>query len=369
MRKPLILLASVASMALTAVAVPAHAVTTERSAPPATPVSCGSVLQVTTRLTADLTCPTGNGLTLANGVTLNLGGHTLTGNRDGVGLTTPESGTVTIENGSIAGWKSGIANAIGYAPAAATITLKKVAFLNNAVGTYISLNPTTVQVTKSRFLGNDTGLLAFKGPTVRIDTSQFSKNSGAVMLSEAKATITTTVFTKNGDAISGNEYTLTGTKLAFLANTNAVTNFEGAATISDSVFRNNTRAFRADSIGGTINELFRNRFLRNTTAVAVSDNIHLQGNIFRANQLGFRSDTRQQEQAGFPTKTARLEDNTFTRNGDAVIIDGVAYLKSTVAVNNTGYGIYAPRAIDLGGNVAYGNGTEPQCTGVICTRK
>ena len=36
------------------------------------------------------------------------------------------------------------------------------------------------------------------------------------------------------------------------------------------------------------------------------------------------------------------------------------------ARNNTGWGIYAPGATDLGGNTAAHNGNQPQCVGVVC---
>ena len=36
------------------------------------------------------------------------------------------------------------------------------------------------------------------------------------------------------------------------------------------------------------------------------------------------------------------------------------------ARNNTGWGINAPGATDLGGNTARHNGNEPQCVGVVC---
>ena len=34
---------------------------------------------------------------------------------------------------------------------------------------------------------------------------------------------------------------------------------------------------------------------------------------------------------------------------------------------STGWGVCAPGALDLGGNVARNNGSEPQCVGVVCS--
>jgi len=64
-----------------------------------------------------------------------------------------------------------------------------------------------------------------------------------------------------------------------------------------------------------------------------------------------------------------IEQNTLRRNGDGInLLDvfGTALLGGNRAVNNTGWGINAPQATDLGGNTASGNGNEPQCVGVVC---
>ena len=62
-----------------------------------------------------------------------------------------------------------------------------------------------------------------------------------------------------------------------------------------------------------------------------------------------------------------LEENTFRRNRDAVLVPrAAASLRGNDAFRNSGQGIVAPNATDLGGNTARGNGVEPQCTGVTC---
>ena len=71
-------------------------------------VSCGATLRVNTTLGADLTCPGGKGLTLYRGVTLNLGGHRLTGPGTGVGVTLSAKGGSVVTNGTIANWGKGL---------------------------------------------------------------------------------------------------------------------------------------------------------------------------------------------------------------------------------------------------------------------
>ena len=87
----------------------------------------------------------------------------------------------------------------------------------------------------------------------------------------------------------------------------------------------------------------------------------LTGNVLRGNDLAF---TASGTSGAVPTLVA----NRFVRNGDAVVVEqpGVA-LGDDVALHNAGWGIYAPDAVDLGGNTARGNGHDPQCVGVSCT--
>ncbi len=66
-----------------------------------------------------------------------------------------------------------------------------------------------------------------------------------------------------------------------------------------------------------------------------------------------------------------LKRNTFTRNGDGVVLAGSSAgvgvsLGATTAFRNDGWGIYAPGATDLGGNRSRRNGNQPQCVGVAC---
>ena len=74
-----------------------------------TDVTCGSVVTTDIRLTADLECP-GPGLLIgADGVRIDLGGHTLSGPGDGVGIDGNGGfDRFTIRNGTISGFLHGI---------------------------------------------------------------------------------------------------------------------------------------------------------------------------------------------------------------------------------------------------------------------
>ncbi|MEE3703887.1 hypothetical protein V2H43_10775, partial [Pasteurella multocida] len=81
------------------------------SAAPPSLVTCGSLLTQDVTLSADLSCPTGDGLILGTDVTLDLGGHRLIGSGSGIGVQiSPDStGSNTVRNGTVQNWHIGIA--------------------------------------------------------------------------------------------------------------------------------------------------------------------------------------------------------------------------------------------------------------------
>ena len=101
------------------------------------PVTCGSVVTGNVRLTADLACP-GPGLVIgADGVRIDLAGHTITGSGSGIGV--DDNGGYdgfTIRNGTIRGFQFGtdLLEAEGG-------RIEKVRFTGNGIG--VSLGRTT----------------------------------------------------------------------------------------------------------------------------------------------------------------------------------------------------------------------------------
>ena len=94
--------AGAAAIALVSGALPAQA---------APAVACGGTITTNTTLTRSLTC-SGNALTLAQGVRLDLGGHTVRGDGTGAAiavLAESSSGTTTtIVNGRVTGFVDGV---------------------------------------------------------------------------------------------------------------------------------------------------------------------------------------------------------------------------------------------------------------------
>lgn len=98
-------LAAAVFLLSSAVATPALAAT-----PRATLPACGAVLTSSVRLAADLVCRDGGGLTLAaDGIELNLNGHSLVGSGwDGGDGVTVAARNVVVRNGTVSGWDSAV---------------------------------------------------------------------------------------------------------------------------------------------------------------------------------------------------------------------------------------------------------------------
>lgn len=72
---------------------------------------------------------------------------------------------------------------------------------------------------------------------------------------------------------------------------------------------------------------------------------------------------------GDPTGST-ITGNVFRNNaGSGIYTDATSLaVGGNTAIGNGEYGIHAPAAIDLGGNVARGNGTA-DCVGLVCARR
>ena len=73
-----------------------------------TQVTCGQTITVSIVVGNDLNCPSGSGLIAGHAsITINLNGHTFTGNSSSIGVNDPGNSTVTITNGTVLGWLTG----------------------------------------------------------------------------------------------------------------------------------------------------------------------------------------------------------------------------------------------------------------------
>jgi hypothetical protein len=154
-------------------------------------------------------------------------------------------------------------------------------------------------------------------------------------------------------------------------NETGVSGFASRGTYAGNTFVRNRTAFNTgfSSAPSTLRydeEVRDNRFLDNDVAVTIGAlaSTAYRRNTFSRNGVGFQDAGEWAD-----SFVVLLERNTLTRNGDGINLRPMfrtVRLSGNRAVKNTGWGIHAPDAVDLGGNSASGNGNEPQCVGVVC---
>jgi hypothetical protein len=347
------------------------------NAAPQTVTACGTTVTGYAILASDLTCTSGNGVTLTGDATLDLGGHTLTGpgptdfeDLSEIGVVTSTTGRSTIINGTIERWGRGIS------------------------GNFDRAGRPVVDVRGVRFFANIRGIDAIRSILV-VDRSDFDDGERGVSVGFSSfATVTRATFTQHGDAgvytdesplgvivsrstwnAGGNTGIRCGGGTCTVLNNvisgagGAVRTFDTRLVLVGNDIVGNHNGYEPGSDTGSPEIVRGNRFLDNDVAVRVFGGAfgvgagaesELRRNLFEGNGIGFWAE----DEGDYDIL---LDRNTFTRNGDGVRASvGSPRLAGNSAVDNTGWGIYAPGAVDLGGNTASGNGNEPQCVGVVC---
>lgn len=329
-------------------------------------VACGDTLTTDTVLTRDLTCAGGDGLTLLGGVTLDLGGHTLTGPGAGSGTAVrvdPETeSAITVHNGAIEHWGQGLS---ADAVLSADVERVRFAHLGNALSTFLG----TLTIDASRFVDIGVAVGVSEGEAVITD-SEFVDNGRAVSYwssGTASVTVDGSSFVRNGVALECDDSGLRVTDSVFRSNDSAVRATWCGVDVAGSTFARNDEGIRtspgASLQGGFAGSVVDSTFTDNGVAAYLGTSMDVLRSTFTRNATALRSPV-----ATEPTFTVTVERSSFKRNGDAVHLESPSRVGRNVVLKNTGYGIYAPLAMDLGGNVAAGNGVEPQCTGVVCRR-
>ena len=346
---------------------------TAGAAAPAAGVSCGSTLTVNTTLTRNLSCPAGNGLILGAGVTLDLGGRTLSGpGTTGTAVTFSEGGGSALVNGTVRGWENGVLEEVYDAVAPSTV--RAVRF-DRARLSFMNGSPTLTAVRLT-----DSPVIQFQGHLLVQDSTLTRSTIDAY---GASATVTGS--TVRGGGVQQSD----GWFVTIESSTMDGTGYDGpptscwesVITVKASTIRNYPKPISGtgcsvnltgntftDNPGGVLGEIGQedgpggasvdaNTFRRNGIALH-SSSMSVTGNTFVANTTGVLAER---------PETVTVTGNTFLRNtssGIRTLTDGLT-VGSNTATNNGRYGIYAPNAHDLGGNRAYGN-VLGDCVGLIC---
>jgi hypothetical protein len=357
MRARSVLLCAAVAGASTLVAAPAAA---------AEPVgSCGAVLSADAYLAADLVCPEGDGVTLLDGVELDLRGHRLVGGGSGTGVR--YRGDATVRDGTVTGWGSGMEVEVTGVPREEDpiVQVHRMRFTDNDAGVVSAAGPSTrpdrVDVVASRFERNGTALFANFGSHIDVRASVFVENDRATAVITAGIAVTGSRFDRNGVAVDCDESGCVLDHNVLRDNDRGVAVRTFGAELTGNVISGGGVGFDAFAAfaGSTLTD---NVFRGVGTAVSLwSSSATLTDNLFVGNDVGFTGE------GDAPLFSAALEGNRFVRNGDGILGVGVpTTLRDNSALANERWGIHAPGATDLGGNTARANGTEPQCVGVAC---
>lgn len=342
--------------------VSAVAVVVSAVSPAVAQPTCGAMITGHVRLTADLTCTTDVGLRLAGGATLDLGGHTVrraSPKVASVGVLRVEDAPVEVRNGRISGWGSGVQAVTETGQMSPLFTVDRVVFSDNdvAVDAYV----TVFEITASAFRANETAVESWQGD-VRMRDVVLDRNTTGVRAAFGSVSVSRAVFTRNTFAAGCTEGGLEIDHAQFVANATGVSSSWCGADVVDSSFVRNTTAFTADYMSG-FPSVRGSVFLHNGTAVRLALGGIVVDNDFRHNGTGIVWDYPDIYPDWYEL---RITGNRLSHNGDAVVVPIGVSVGANVAVHNTGWGINTPEATDLGGNIAYGNGREPQCVGVVC---
>lgn len=333
-------------------------------AAPAAVTTCGQRVTADAYLARDLTCRDGVAVHLdGEGVDLDLRGRTLRGARAGDGVVVTAWQNHTVTNGTVQGfrWAVTTLESEDVVPVPDTLVrLVGVTVRDSDVG--VRMDPGVAEVTGGRVVGNDVGASSYRG-AVRI--------AGG------------TVLERNGVAVSG---TVAATHATFTRNDVVAECSDGDLRLSWSRFTHNARVFGSTWQCPPVLEhsyvahnplvlrvehqpsaavLRHNAFHDNGVVVDAVGPVEATGNVFVRNDVGVRSPVNDDDTAFWSSVT--LTDNVFVRNGDAIHALSAGTLTRNRVEHSTGWGIYAPNVTDGGGNVARGNGNEPQCTGVVCS--
>lgn len=295
-------------------------------APTPVNVTCGEIITTSITVANNLTCP-GDALSIqADGVTLDLGGHTIRGSGSGVGVrlystVSPDISNVTVTNGTITHFGSAVELIEAINPTLSDLTL--------------SYNSGTARPVIDTGRGGPVdGLLVTNTRITHTpgDVIFAQVNVGAVTFANTRISGGTVFFSQSAGPLFSNDS---------FAGTSVTLNIEGSTTITGSKFVNSPVLNNGFGFG---HDVFKNNtFSGSGTALTIADvpTQQINHNTFSGNNIGVSL-------IDSPNDT--LADNTFTHNRTA----GIYFVD-----NN---GLLGPGSLTVSGNTARYNGASPDGT-------
>ena len=336
----------------------------------APPVTCGATLTTSTTLSADLVhCP-GTALVIgADGITVNLGGHTISGtNADGSeGIASDGHANVRIVGGRITDFRiNGVGIRGGSGNLVRGVTVRRIGD-GGAEGEPVSAGIAISRSPRGRVIGNDVsndvhafqadGVNVLDSPGSVVRRNRLVRNSwnGLVLIGSAGSQVAHNALDGNGN--NGAEVNGASNSVAVVAN----------------------RARGNAQIGIVVGSAHRVRVVRNTTAKNHTGFLFfdLHDSLISANRARVNGDGLVLSGGQFGSDGNRLVGNVANGNhgsGIVLVEDNAGHaagnvLTGNIAKRNAGHGMDAVAGtIDKGGNRASGNATPPQCVEVVCSR-
>jgi parallel beta-helix repeat protein len=299
---------------------------TAAAAGPAAAVQCGDTVTTDITLTADLTC-TGTALTVkASNVTIDLGGHVITGPDTQIGISSSAFDGITIRNGALEGYGIGVA----------------VVDANQVV--VEDLEITSAPSIPSGFPA--TGLNFADVTDATISGNRIANGQAGISFVTADDV---TIVDNTLDAVQ------TGIQV-----------FESTdVRVSRNTTTRNAGGISMQSTGNTA-------VVGNTTSGGITGIYLLQPGILNTGNLVDGNTTTGASSSGIFVDAGNggveLRMNRADRNFTGIVVkDTATDLAGNTANDNTQLGIDAVAGVtDGGGNTASGNGDARQCIGVVC---
>ncbi|GIJ49609.1 hypothetical protein Val02_64950 [Virgisporangium aliadipatigenens] len=371
--------------------------------PASPPLRCGETVRTSVVLRADLACA-GNGLTIGAGdITVDLDGHTISGDGSGAAITMTGQANVTIRNGTIRGF------AVGLDTVAVDDRVENIRFLNNPVAINtnsagsgrtegLDIRGGEIRATESAIKGSPADDVSLTGVTVNGgEIRLFSNSTGFAIIGGTFTGVTVSI---RGNGASARGMTMTDSTLSLnesngfvlengtlSGSTVAIDNNSVGATITGSTFQN---AQTGLNLGWAPDVWVEgNTFAGNRIGVDINlagnAGTKIFNNIFRNNRAaGLVYEIRQEPLTSMPGN--QFAGNTFDGNGhdsgglrdgagrpvnDGLHIFGLSdprvVVRDNTTRNNADFGIeVASGAVtDGGGNDSAGDPNG--CLGVVCT--
>lgn len=345
-------------------------------------VACGQTITASTTLTMDLSCP-GNGIFVdASGVTLDLGGRTITGPPPsgsfirGIDIRSGRTG-VRVVNGTIRGFD----RAVNISSRANGATLSGLTLDANGLGVGSATDSSNAHIAGNTIL-NTTQFSAMQlgGTAHRVEGNVMANGASTAIflsgnqnviaanrISEMGASgITIGAFPSNPGPFMGNQVTnnqISGSSRVFTSASISVTGGSGT------VVEGNTMVGRLTTPGVFVNNsastvVARNNLTAHRSGVLIrgtSSNTQVVGNsAVRNNFAGIAVES---SPAGTVVSSNVANDNSS--NGISVSSPATTITGNT-ATGNGNLGIFAVAGVtDGGGNHALGNGNPAQCSPTV----